>query len=320
MAMVSSTVLEHPSRSRVVESIFDELKIRWSFEPDVPLHSLNAKSDHSQVRSGTHQEDVARYEAAYIEGKMFTALVARKRDRTLLDGFTRRSAAVVAKVASHAIYWAETSDSGVEEYLVNKINHSHGRRPSPEETQANARRLLAHGYSLERVADAVNEPLRIIRKWSGIEKLATRLRQATGLDAIKVDERLGTKACERLASLRNEPTLIATMELVNDAGLRSGEVQELVKRLNESKGQAEEQSIIAEEREVLTDRIQKQAIQPNGHYRQPLWMQTMGPLTLLTKYPAEDYVADIPEDQKWKVRSRWEEIARKAPGVISLIG
>jgi len=317
---------EHPARSRQVEAILTErLGNDWDFRPDIGFTAVKprAKSDFNQARIETRLmgDYVRQLTRLLTNGTVLPAVIVRRRDMTLLDGYHRYTAHKGAGMTTISVYAIQAADEFLEDQLIVELNQSAGKRLTQQEQQAKAEQYIKRGISEQRVADLVQVPLSTLRQWSAYAKVSERL---NGIGET-VDMTAWPKtAAVQLNSLRNTPTLLGAARLTTDARLKSQEVADLVKNLRQANSQGEEQELLREERETLGPRIQAMASALNGNgkaqaFTRPVWMQSLPALALLTKYEAERYVASAPEDQVVRIRVLWQRLSNTATEALRLL-
>ena len=82
-----------------VERLLTRLGVESRFDPDFDLSQMGDPAADTQVRTAIQKSQVAEYATAMAAGAMFPPLVIHHQSLKLIDGNTRWSAAVKARVS-----------------------------------------------------------------------------------------------------------------------------------------------------------------------------------------------------------------------------
>jgi hypothetical protein len=318
---VNEVLSGHQARQNQAEALMRQRispeGANWSFLGDIPRSSITVPKEGNALRTveGLKKDKIDAIAARVSLGEVMPAVIVTRKGRVLIEGFHRYHGYDKAGNPNIPAYEVDFADAVEQEQFIIEITQMAGDKLHPEEAKKLALSYLQRGFSEFRIAGMLAMPLSTLRQWAAISKLQARLK-ATGNN---YDLRhWSNHMCGMVLGIRNLPSLIATVDLINDAGLKSGEAAEIIKTLRAAQSQAEELQILQEQREVLAPRIQEKKLSPKNapSYIRPIWMQSLPALSLLTKYEAEFYIDTAPDDQVARLMKLWAAVAHVAEEVI----
>jgi hypothetical protein len=320
---VKEALAHHPARSIQTEALM-RLRIgdegdKWAFLGDVKRATLNVPKGGNSIRliDALRKDKVAAISQKVADGAVMPAVIVTRKGRVLIEGFHRYHGYEDAGKPEIPCYEIDLPALEQEQFLI-EITQMAGDRLLPDEVKKLALKYLQLGFSESRISSMLATPLSTLRQWAAISKLQARL-QPTGN---RYDLRgWSNHLCGMVLQIRNLPTLVAAVDLINDAKLKSGEAQDIIKSVRACQSQAEELQILTDQRAALKDRIAEAKLRINcPAYIRPIWMQSLPALSLLVKYDAAQYADTAPDDQIARLMTLWSQVASTAEDVLAKLG
>jgi hypothetical protein len=195
-------------------------------------------------------------------GDPLPAIIATA-DGEIIDGNTRNSAYGKEKRQNGYVIstrkTAEQLGPALMKILGQRMN-DHGKRLSKAETEASIRVLIGEGATTERITQQLSVPQSRVGDLRAIMKAETKLSDL-GLsgNGFKVAH---MKALGRVDLLTKPFAELVTLS--RDAGLSSGDMSNLAKRVKAESSEAAQLQLLAHERDALSDQIKQHKELGNG--------------------------------------------------------
>jgi hypothetical protein len=234
----AATIKKHedlPDEARTTAALIKRLGFDWELDQRYPTPDLDKRV---QVREEKHYAptaEVTKYAAAYQRGEPIPPIVVTT-DGYLLDGNTRVGALHKAKQPTVSALIVNDAYEGAEETTLRRFrllgaafNARHGRGIDRVETTNAILAVVAGGdYTAERIATLLGVSSGLVSAVVAEQKARERAQRlgvhVNGSVPISMLRRLGQ------APLNDEPFL-RMLKLVQDAGLSSSELGDLVRQV-----------------------------------------------------------------------------------------
>lgn len=252
------TVQAPPSASQAIREI-TRLGLKFGYVPQYDLTQLT-DDRRIQVREEKHYAPAANvkaFAAAMANSTDFPPVIVTKCKR-LIDGSTRRDASLKNGVAVfHAIVLEvdmETSDEVTKRrvhILGATMNQANGLRLTPTEAKRQAIYAIEDGWNPQNIARAYG----LAR--SAVGKLKRAFHAGERLDklGIKIPEHdMPLFGTTKVLALRDKP-YSDLVQLALDAGLKTGEVDEIALAISGAKSDKAGQAILTKRRAAMQQRI-----------------------------------------------------------------
>jgi hypothetical protein len=249
-----------PDTAKGVVDLVERLGVRWEFDHSYPTPDVTRRV---QIRATKHyapNAQVSQYAAAMRNGDQFAPVVVT-RDGYLIDGNTRSEAARKNKFPTvHAIVltnsWEGASDAVQQRLrtLGAGFNVRNGRGIDRAEIADAIRAISANeDYTASRIATLLGTTTSTVQGVIAEEKARSRAARLH----IKLNGSVSTSQLRRLGQapgLHDRP-FAELARLVQDAGLTSTEMSELLKQIKAAPDDDAAVALIAEQREARAEQI-----------------------------------------------------------------
>lgn len=245
-----------------IESDLDEkYNVQWSYLEQVPASGFDIEGSlQNQARfEAVHEDTVEQYREAVERGDPFPAVIAYRRRKNgrliIIDGNHRLVAHEKAGRPLDVYEVAQGTRGPTIALMTYSFNTRHGRPTTETERVSQALYLFDSGADQEKAAEAVNIPIRLLRRALTARKASERAKEQN------IDDRewgsLAHAARGRLTTIKTDEGFKDATHLAFNAGLTSPEVDELVNLLNTSGRSARKhREIVKAQRGMFSDRIQ----------------------------------------------------------------
>lgn len=252
--------VDHPlagAASTDIEAWLDEWSVEWHFVGQAsPAAFDGERSLRNQARLGDplDQDVVERYAEAMRGDAVFPAVVAwkAKTGYVVIDGNHRWAAARDAE-RDLAVYEVKARAQTITA-MTFEANVRHGKPTSDEERVHHALYLIDNGMTQKEAAGRMAVPLSKVKKALQATE-AQRRADSAGISR-RDWEAIPDSARNRLMSLTTDEALVEAVKLFHDAGLLAPEVFDIVSKINDTKSTRQQLAILANLRDVFSDRIQ----------------------------------------------------------------
>lgn len=250
---------------QVVVDLVEKFGFRWHFDYERDLPTLRV-----QVRDEEHNAPkalVTRMATAIRNGDPIPAIVVTT-DNWMVDGNTRGRAlaerlrmpkfkAIVLDVEYET---ASAATKGAVHALGAAFNLKNGKGISPKETQDAVEQLVARGdMDATRIAAMLGVTSNTVHNHIN-EREARKTAERLGVNLNGSVVRSNLRTLGRAASKINDVSMRELMMLVQDSGMRVGDVSDLIKRVQSQTSDEAALAVIREERENRAEQIQQYAL------------------------------------------------------------
>lgn len=254
-------------RSQRYETILNELKLRWRYEPSVKFERIDIRKSHNnQARDEPLDKDIVeQYREQKQKGTDFDAPVLHEPSKTAkfitIDGNHRIEADIkLLREETDAYIVEETDQMAIDRLTWTFNNRVNGKRLSYAETIRHAASFARkYNLSAKRVAEEFMVSYSTLTKHLGGEKV----RDVLFKNDIppKTINRMSDSNISRLAALLplGEDIVAATAELVSDYGLSEHDVLTLTKEIRESPTYESRKKVIEDFKETERAKSRKAA-------------------------------------------------------------
>jgi hypothetical protein len=230
MAMTAPT--DDTTRILELEAWFDQHRITWTLDPDVPVADIDALAGlANQARLSPLDEDVVdRYAADMHAGAHFPPIVVRRHRRKLIPvgGNHRTAAARRAGIPTLAAYIVTSLTDDQVHLLAIEDNRRHGLPLSDDERLYHAIQLVNAGRMVTEAANICGlAPNKVQRQLDANRGAARAIR-------LEVDGWLNLSTTNRAkcSSVRDDRLFARLVPLIASGAIPSQEVPDIVARLN----------------------------------------------------------------------------------------
>lgn len=217
-----------------IEEYLESKGVAWTFRASVPVEEFDVdRSLRNQVRfEAVDEETVEVYAEAMRRGDVFPPNVVYSANKKYvnIDGNHRLMSSVRAKKAVSGVYDVTGADQRAMTVMAFELNTRHGKPTSEAERIQQALYLMELESTIEAAANAVNLPVRVIKK--AVQKAATKARFDENGIAPAVTEKLTETIRWRLSQVTTDEGFVAAVNLVAAAKLSTDQVLDLVTRIN----------------------------------------------------------------------------------------
>jgi hypothetical protein len=254
-----ATVLDKARRPDIETELSEKYGVKWAFLSGVPTSQFDYdRSMHNQARfEAVDEKTVDLYTEAVKRGDVFPAVLAYRptaRSRfVMIDGNHRLSAHVRAE-ANLSVYEVDrNTDARTIALMTFAFNTRHGRPTSEQERVVQAVYLVENGASIDAAASAVSIAPRVLKR-AMARSAADARADEVGLKRNEWDT-LAATTKSRLVNISTDEGFHDAALLTYAAKLDAAEVFELVALLNATKSSAKQRAIVAQQREMHSERI-----------------------------------------------------------------
>jgi hypothetical protein len=233
-------------RDPKVEALLEREGIPWEYVPFIPFTEVDIEaSKANQARTQARPLDpviVYQYWVAMsIDGDEFPALVGyrNRSSKIVLNGGNHRTAAhLESDHVGTDFYILHTTDQEMLDYITRKLNDLEGNRSAPDERMSHAVQMIRQwNWTVKRAADKFG------LKEVQIEAELRRRRHRGRLLEVGIDPKsIPVSHAERLATLRNDPVLVAAHKTTAKSGLTLTQLDELMGLLRAARSESEQLS------------------------------------------------------------------------------
>jgi hypothetical protein len=310
----------------IVEQWLNEMGVRWSYIPHIPLRWFVDRDDMShQLRSlerPLNIETVEEYQTAIQAGARFPALVAYMRDDGrygIVAGNHREAAAHRAGVNTFDAYIITEQDEGILALLAMTSNQMMGMRP-PREVALEHARMLCQRFNLPatEAARRMCIPVTAVRDANRGDAARRRL-EKHGVQAA-----LPLPVLVEMAAVSNDHTLVAMAQLVAQTGIGRDQVRDLAREVRqEGTEQAQLQEVqrwaARPEMQHLAAqrRVRPEAARTPSMSRRLRFLKHLKDLQALAarRDSLVDLGITLPDEQA-HVRELWRALVRKMEAIL----
>jgi hypothetical protein len=224
-----------------IEGLLREWNIDFTFEPDLALAKLDVNYEESQVREIKHrapQANVNEYATQMRAGAIFPPLVATH-NRRMIDGNTRKGAAEMIGLETFPAYLVRLPQASYGPMIGAALNQMGGKRLTDEEAFTAAETMIRNGHADEAIARTIGRSANSIRNY----RRQTRYKDAaerTGVGEFKIP----ATAQRALAGIKLDEPFREAVELVSTVKLSPRDVEEVVKRIEDTHSEAQALEVI----------------------------------------------------------------------------
>lgn len=224
-----------------IEGLLREWNIDYTFEPELPLAKLDVEYDESQVRRIEHrapQANVNEYATQMRAGAVFPPLVATH-NRRMIDGNTRKGAAEMIGLDTFPVYLVKLPQASYGPMIGAALNQMGGKRLTDEEAFVAAETMIRNGHADEAIARTIGRSPNSVRSY----RRQTRYKDAaerTGVAEVKI----AATAQRALAGIKLDEPFKEAVELVATTKLPPRDVEDLVRKVEDTRSEAEALEVI----------------------------------------------------------------------------
>lgn len=250
-------------RPDIERALTDEYHVKWTFHSGMPVADFDIeKSRHNQARfEAVNQDTVEEYAEAVKRGDVFPAVIAYRpgpRARlVIIDGNHRLGAFYKAGKPIDVYEVDRNTDKRTIALMTFAFNTKHGKPTSEAERISQAKYLVDNGSSIAHAAAAVSLPQNILKRALARSNADARADEV-GIKRSEWDS-LSASSRGRLKDIFTDEGFADATKLAFQARLEVQEVFDLVALLNTSKSGAKQRALVAQQRELHRERIQKAA-------------------------------------------------------------
>jgi DNA-binding transcriptional regulator YhcF (GntR family) len=253
--------VKHDAITRVLVGILDEYDLDYTEDPQYVLANLR-RSQVRDARNVAPAETVQWLRAKLQAGDPLPAIVSTA-DGEIVDGNTRAAAYQKEKRQNGYVITtrktAEQIGPALMKILGQRMN-DHGKRLSRAETEASIRVLITEGATTERIMQHLSVPQSRVHELRAIMKAESKMAElGLGRNGFKTAH---MKALGRIDLLAKP--FAELVKLSHDAGLSSGDLTNLAKRVKAENSEEAQLQALASERNALSDQIRQHKLMGNG--------------------------------------------------------
>lgn len=253
--------VKHDAITRVLVSILDEFDLDYTEDPQYTLANLK-RSQVRQEKNVAPTETVQWLRAKLQAGDRLPAIVATA-DGEMIDGNTRNAAYSKEKrQTGYVITVSKTAEQigpALMKILGQRMN-DHGKRLSKAETEASIRVLINEGATTERITQHLSVTQSQVGNLRAVMKAEAKLAEL-GL-AGNSFKTAHMKALGRIDLLARPFTEL--VKLAHDAGLSSGDLNNIAKRVKSETSEEAQLQLLTDERLALGEQIKQHKETGNG--------------------------------------------------------
>lgn len=237
-----------------IESILNDVGIKFRFEDNVSLSSIDAKSSEHQVRDELLLEDtIERYALQMQDGAEFPPAVLHPNGAGkmhLVDGFQRCAAHDLLDHESIGAYVVDASTPPLLLDIARVRLNDHGEPNTRKERLQHALWLInRHGVTQEQAATHCGVPQRAIQAACQGQRSRQILRGA-GVSAREID-RLGSTKPQRISNMGTDAVIRKAVSLANDFDLSVTDVDKLAREVRSCRTERAKIAAVEEARSAL---------------------------------------------------------------------
>jgi hypothetical protein len=281
----------HPAASAQIEGKLAERHIDHVFEPNLRVADIR-DVEGNQVRLGDHRapkDRVDRYAQQMKAGAVFPAIVVNDRYE-LIDGNTRRAAALENKQDLIAAYICSDVSATQARSLSVELNQAHGLSMTENEVRAFVDSAVREGQVLDPTAYARMTGTRASRlaRWVA----AAHFQMRTEREGILASEIAGLPDSSRVAlhAARLSSVFVGAVKLAAESQVPATQLKATVSKANSAASEAEALAVIAAEREARAT---------EGDFKKPARRSAGSALHIggLLRFEVDDLLDVAPEKQ-----------------------
>jgi len=236
------------TRGVAVEAKLQAWGIEYVYVEEYSLDAIQVVES-AQVRDSEHRTDpdtVKEYREQMGAGAVFPPILLMD-PNLLIDGNTRKQAAVGLKRKSIPAFVAKFPTVDLAKAFAGSLNQENGRRLSRDEARRNAMALLDAGYADESVSREIGYNASQVRRWRLEMEYAARARRTRVQEHVS---ELGVVMTpgeqQELAKVRNEPLFAEAVKMAADLRPKKGLLNEMVRRVAEAPSEADGLRVLEE--------------------------------------------------------------------------
>lgn len=251
----------NPARRSEIEDWLDSKGVEWDFIPEFPIADIDIEKglgNQARVFTKLDTERVATYAEGVERGDAFPGVILHKSSKvksSAIDGNHRIAAYLRANKTSLPVYLVTKVQPRNLVMMTFEANVKHGLPTTHDERLYQAAWLMDNGASEGQAAAAVNVKAADVRKYWAKRKADTRSKEV-GINRTVWDA-LPQSTRNRLANINTDEGFKAAAELAFNANLSSGEVWDLVQRLQQIKSSSRQEAAVKAYATELRERIQE---------------------------------------------------------------
>jgi len=286
----------HSSTSKQIESKLTARHIDFEFEPNLRLDTIR-DVEGNQVRLCEHRapkEMVKRFAEQMRAGAVFPAIVVNDR-RELVDGNTRRAAALKNGYETIAAYICSDLSALQARSLSVELNQSHGLSMTDDEIHAFVASAVQEGQLLDTQSYArmTGITASTLSRWVAGEQFQMRA-EREGIeprDAATLSE--SAQAALQVARLKSVFLEVTALALA--ARMPATQLKKLITKANDAPSEAEALAVVAGERDERLDDIK--AIAAGFHAIKPKRSRSTLHVNGLLRCRVEELLDVAPDNQ-----------------------
>ena len=298
------------------EAKFREWNLEYRYEPSLPIEDIRV-ADWAQVRDASlghvaPDAEVEEYRQHMANGAHFPPVVLMSPD-VLIDGNTRRKAALKLRLKTYPAYVVELASLQIAKSLGAALNQLGGKRLTADEASAAAETLMSMNFNDEAIAREIGrsvEQVRYLRNQKEFAERSRKLKIEHQADQVAKDTRA------RLNSIKHDPPFAAFTEFVAEVQPPKKTVTELLKAVQAAPSDADAITLITQ---------QKRELRPAGPPPQrptvnPAVGQANMNLNALLKYEDPTVFLETRPDRREQAIANWQRVGQLSQRVLELYG
>lgn len=253
--------VKHDAITRVLVAILDEFDLDYTEDPQYPLANLK-RSQVRQEKNVAPAETVQWLRAKLQVGEPLPAIVATA-DGEIIDGNTRKTAYTKEKRQTGYVIptrkTAEEIGPALMKILGQRMN-DHGKRLSKAEIEASIRVLINESATTERIKQHLSVTESQVGNLRAVMKAEAKLAElGMAVNSFKTAHMKALGRIDLLAKPFGE-----LVRLAHDAGLSSGDLNNIAKRVKAETSEEAQLKLLADERVALGEQIKQHKETGNG--------------------------------------------------------
>lgn len=253
-----ATTIELSPQAQLVRRWLDERGMEYEYVDAFPVGEIDMERSLKNQARLVHPIDeaiVEQYAADMADGDEFPPIVlwpgSPRNGHVLVSGIHRTLAALTASRETLPAFVLKTDNKTQVSVLTYEANTTHGKATTLAERSQQALFLVDSGLSTPDAARLLHIDKKTLSRLAQIRRGRERL-AAQGFKRL---DRWADFTVQRLESLRADEVLKAAGQLVQDAGLNTEQVNELIVQANKLRSDADQLKLIEEERKRLAPMI-----------------------------------------------------------------